>query len=150
MKNLKTFYSFSPLLFMVCMISCGTGQTDIAKAALANKVSSESGGVLELSSFTKVNGEVATAYGMDIYTLEFTASITAKRLCIKPGNAFSGYWKDFRVLKREPTDGWEKMEQANALKLQPGTQTNVRGTIVLTKKENGWSVDQIEVKNGGF
>lgn len=108
---------------------------------LRNRVAAESDGALALSSFQKTNGY---ASGAGIYVIEWQAILQFQQECWKPGDMFTGYWQDFRVMLRE-AEGLEAVA-APSKRFDKGTTVRLGGNAMMRKTERGWRVETFEVK----
>ena len=122
---------------------------DLVKQKLSNKITQESKGAVTLVSFTKTNGMEQSATGIQAYELEFNANIRFEKECLKGGNAFEGYFQNFRVIFHEPK-GWEAYEMSNPVKFKKDQNVQLTGKATLVKKDNGWEVENLKIKSGIF
>jgi preprotein translocase subunit SecD len=109
---------------------------------LRYRVTAEAGGDLLLTGFRKTNG-YEQAYG--IYVIEWQAEILFEQAGYKAGDAFVGYWRDFRVLKQQPST-LDSLVVGNTIHFNKGTTVRLTGTATLRNTEKGWRLEGFEVK----
>lgn len=111
---------------------------------LRNRVTSQSGGALLVSSFSKTNGY---AQGYGIYVIEWQALILVQQECWKSGDMFAGYWQNFQVFLRQPSGIDAVVVGVGTAKhLQKGQSVRLGGNAFMRKTEQGWRLENFEVK----
>lgn len=131
--------------FMSCSSLQSDNRPDIVKQKLSTQIATESQGIFSLATFTKTNGTEKNISGSLSYEMEFSYALRAEKECWKNGNAFVGFFHDYRAISQFPTDFWEKRNWENAKHFTQGQLINLKGTAYLVKKENGWDVERIEI-----
>lgn len=107
-------------------------------AVLGQAIISQSGGALTLASFRKTNGYEQEVTKM--YVLEWQAEIVFQQAGYKPGNAFVGYWQDFRVLQRQPST-LDALVVGNTIHFNKGARIRLTGDSNFRKTEQGWRLE---------
>jgi len=112
-------------------------------AGLRYRVAAESDGALSLTSFRKTNG-YEKAFGL--YVIEWQAEVMFEQAGYKSGNAFVGYWQDFRVLEQQPRGLDAVIGGGNTIHFNKGQRVLLTGDSVLRKTEQGWRLEELSVK----
>ncbi|MDX6527964.1 MAG: hypothetical protein QOH41_254 [Blastocatellia bacterium] len=110
-------------------------------AVLRQAVMAQSRGALSLSSFQKTNG-----YEQDVtkmYVLEWQAEILFEQAGYKAGNAFVGYWQDFRVLQQQPGT-LDSLVVGNTIHFNKGARIRLTGDSTFRKTEQGWRLEGLK------
>ena len=110
-------------------------------AVLRQAVIAQSRGALSVSSFQKTNG-----YEQDVtkmYVLEWQAEIVFEQAGYKAGNAFVGYWQDFRVLQQQPGT-LDSLVVGNTIHFNKGTRIRLTGDSTFRKTEQGWRLEGLK------
>jgi hypothetical protein len=110
-------------------------RTALAQSNFEQAVS-KSNGAIKLDWFKKTNGYEQNAGGMELYVLEWDASVTIQKECWKVANPIFGNWLNFYVLS-SPSD---PMSYNKPLHFTAGTTILLSGEYTLQKTENGWRV----------
>lgn len=110
-------------------------------AVLRQAVSSQSRGALVLSNFRKTNGYEQEITKM--YVLEWQAEILFEEAGYKPGNAFVGYWQDFRVLQQQPGT-LDSLVVGNTIHCNKGARIRLNGDSTFRKTEQGWRLEGLK------
>lgn len=115
----------------------------VAKKAFEEKVLSESGGMITVTSFSKSNGHLQTGYsGYSVYVLEWSANLYIQKDVWKRGNGFEGYWQTFFVFtEKKNSDAF-----ANEYKLFTSGPVSMSGECRMTLTDNGWRAGGFTVK----
>ena len=117
---------------------------------LRQRVTTESRGMLTLSSFRKTNG-YAGPQGPNLYVLEWQADVAVQQDIWKAGDGMVGYWQNFGVMVQQPGT----MDQlflagsgqgGSAKRFAKGTQLRLAGDCMLRKTEQGWRMEAFTVK----
>jgi hypothetical protein len=112
-------------------------------AVLRQAVISQSRGALILSSFQKTNGYEQEVTKM--YVLEWQAEIVFQQEGYKAGNAFIGYWQDFRVLQQQP-NALDSLVVGNTIHFNKGARIRLTGDSTFRKTEQGWRLEALKVQ----
>ena len=128
-----------------CQTTSGDDRVDAVKLTLTNRLANESQGAFTLASITKTNGTEENFGGAQMYELEFTCTLNTERTCWKINHGFYGYFQDFVVYPTKPTNQQEQMALGVGQQFMQGNPVNLKGKATLTKKDNGWSVDEIKL-----
>lgn len=116
--------------------------------AVQARINQDAQGRIKLNSFRKTNGQLAEVMGVKVYGLEFEAKIEFTENC---------KWLVGQVDRRIGFQTSKLPNQSNVLAqfsedtLNPGSivkqgqQIMISGVIHFEKKENGWSVDGIDI-----
>ncbi len=144
----KFIYVFISLFVMILINSCGLTNTREAQVHdfLQQKVTSESQGALKLDNFKKINGYDQNIAGMKRYIIEWQADISTQQEIWKGGNFLVGYWSDFRVMAKQPSSMDELMMASSSKHFNTGTKIRLTGNSYLQKTEQGWRVEDLNVK----
>ena len=110
-------------------------------AVLREAVSSQSRGALALSSFRKTNGYEQEV--TKLYVLEWQAEILFQQAGYKAGNAFVGYWQDFRVLQQQPST-LDSLVVGNTIHFNRGARIRLTGDSTFRKTEQGWRLEGLK------
>ena len=110
-------------------------------AVLREAVSSQSRGALALSSFRKTNGYEQEV--TKLYVLEWQAEIVFEQAGYKAGNAFVGYWQDFRVLQQQPGT-LDSLVVGNTIHFNKGARIRLTGDSTFRKTEQGWRLEGLK------
>lgn len=116
---------------------------------LKQKITSESGGAVALSSFTKTDGYDQNLEGMKFYILEWQARLNVQVDLWKNGGSFEGYWSSFSVMQKPPSEQdmvWARLGPTMPKEFVKGATVVLTGESKLQKTENGWRVVGLHVK----
>jgi TPR repeat protein len=129
----------------------GTPSANDGERAVQDRIKQEAQGRITLAKFQKTNGQEGELLGVKMYGLEFEAEIEFTEDC-KWITGFMGSQLSFRTSKliAQPSSGfsWQKFSDDGlnpGVPVQKGQKMQVSGVIRFQKKENGWSVDGIEL-----
>ena len=154
MRHLKAFQMVfaAGILFIVAGCSSSPSQGD-GKQAIESRIKEESQGRIKLTKFQKNNGVQGELMGFKIYALEFEAEIEFTENC-KWVTGFQGSQLSFRTGKpmAEPPSGfsWNKFlddTQSPGELMAKGQKVSISGLVRFVKKEKGWAVDGVDLKN---
>jgi len=149
----KSFGLFSLLLsFAVVFSGCSSKPSDgDGEQAIQNQINQDSQGRIKLVEFHKTNGQLAEVNAVKVYNLEYEAVIEFTGNC-KWITGLGGIEMGFRT-SQLPNRSLGALAQFAADDAMPGTivkqgqQVKISGVIRFEKKENGWSVDEIDIKS---
>jgi len=134
------------------MSGCSSKPSDgDGKQAIQNQINQDSQGRIKLVEFRKTNGQLAEVNAVKVYSLEFEAEIEFTGDC-KWITGLGGSEMGFRT-SQLPNKSLGALAQFAADDGMPGTivkqgqQVKISGVIRFEKKENGWSVDGIDINH---
>jgi hypothetical protein len=128
------FLSFAVIILL--LTGCKPNPTDIAKDILAQRITNQSNGALKLKAFTKINATSQQLFGVDMYEVEYVATVEA----IKSGGwVFIGNEATHELWGFEVKDvkGYSNHQLRSGEVFNPFTNGK-NAEIVLKKTENGW------------
>jgi hypothetical protein len=148
MKIRRLLVSLAVVIFLtITSTGCSRQRESAAEQDLRQRVESQSGGALSLSSFSKTNGLEQNLAGMQMYTLEWEARIAVQADVWKGGNALVGYWSDFSVMKAQPGVLDSLLVGGDSKEFVKGATVVFTGSTVLQKTDNGWRPVEMTVKS---
>jgi hypothetical protein len=150
-KNYSVFFLFIGLCAFISGCSSNPSPSD-GKQAIQNQITQDAQGRIKLIEFHKINGQLAEINAIKVYSLEFEAEIEFTEDCKWVVGRF-GENLSFITSKliNTPSSGFDWNKFLDDTSVHPGTaikqghQENISGVIRFEKKENGWSVDGIEI-----
>lgn len=133
-------------LLLLVLLASGCGRADnresIVRDYLTQKAVDESHGAIMLQTFQKTNGYDQQAQGLKLYIMEWQVEVSVQREAWKGGDAIAGYWQDFTAAPGRP-DGFMA---ASWKRFKKGASVRLTGQSTLLKTDNGWRVEESEVK----
>ncbi|HEY5041849.1 MAG TPA: hypothetical protein VIK53_07585 [Verrucomicrobiae bacterium] len=138
----------SALFFAGCSSNPSPGD---AKQAVQNQINQDAQGRIKLIEFHKTNGQLAEINAVKVYSLEFEADIEFTTEC-KWITGIAGSEMGFRTsqLPDKPLGALAQFAADDGMPgsiVKQGQQVKISGVIRFEKKENGWSVDGIELNH---
>lgn len=138
-------------LFTGCSSSPSSGD---GERAIQNRISEQSQGRIKLNKFNKSDAVQGEVMGVKFYSLEFDAEIEFTEDCKWVVGMF-GQQLSFQTSKpvAKPGSGFSWNSFLDDTVSNPGTlvkkgqQVKLTGAIRFVKKEKGWSVEGVELKN---
>jgi hypothetical protein len=143
------------LLTIVCAFLAGCSSFPSSRDAereIQNRINQESEGRVKLVKFQKMDGTQGELMGFKIYALEFNAEIEFAENC-KWVIGFMGTQLSFRTTKLPPKsqDGLAAFMEASqnpGMQVSKGQHVQLAGVVRFVKKENGWSVEGVDITKG--
>gem|GEM_PF-1271635 len=146
----SVFVLVSSVLFLFAGCSLKPSEGD-GKQAIQNQINQDSQGRIKLVEFQKMNGQLAEINSIKVYSLEFEAKFEFTEDCKWLVGVLDRKY-GFQTSKL-PSSALGGLAQFAEDTQNPGTvmkrgqQVKVTGLIRFEKKENGWSVDGIELNS---
>ena len=124
------------VLAAALLTACTPNPTDVAKKIIEQRISMQSNGALKLKDFTKINATSQQLFGVDMYEVEYVATVEA----VKSGGwVFIGNEATHELWGFEVKDvrGYSNHQLQSGEVFNPFTNGK-NAKIVLKKTENGW------------
>lgn len=111
-----------------------------AKKILETKIAEQSEGMVKLVDFEKTNGIKQSIGGMELYTLEYSATFEFQQESWKECDPFEGCFSNFYFIKEAPRG----MEAAvlSFKHFGKGSKVKTSGKMNFQKTEKGWRAGQ--------
>lgn len=149
---MKSLFIFASVLVVCCFAAthkieaqkrstAKPSAESIANAYFRYRVTSESGGALSPTGFSKTNGYES---GFGMYVIEWQADVVATRDCFKFAYTGDWLWKNFAVTDRG-VGGLDALVMVTS-PLSKGTTVRLTGTATFRKTEKGPRLEAFDVK----
>jgi general secretion pathway protein G len=145
MKTLTKYSVFCALL-SICAWLTGCSSSPSARdgeRAIQDHIKNESEGRIKLVGFEKTNGQLGEIFGVKVYGMDFAADIEFLEDC---------KWVEasFQTSKLTPLPQNSLSQLFDTLQnpgkpVSKGQRTQLSGVVHFVKKENGWTVDTVEI-----
>ena len=135
------------LIFTSTFFSCSDNREHRAQEELASMVTQQSEGNIALKSFNKTDGIEKEINGTKVYELEWNADVSFLKDAYKPIDKVEGSWSSFEVYPELPQAGWNSYLAGKLKMFFQGAEINIIGSSTMIKSDNGWRVEETQVKN---
>ena len=144
--NAKSIPNSLAALCLLALLLAGCGgplRAAEGQTALANLIASQSGGNIELRSFTKTDGQKANMLGEQVYIMHFQGEIVFKQTCkwMYAPNLEDNMHFQISMPQRGTLDFNNFSPGVN---MNAGTVVQITGQLIFEKRESGWSLATVE------
>lgn len=127
-KSVMAILFFAVAAFLSGGCSSTPSESD-AQRELESRIVKESKGLIKLVNFTKTNAQFSEKKGVQIYTLEYEATIEFLEDCWW---LIGKKWSEYQVTQREPEPAYAGNH------VRAGQRVPIFGKVKFEKMERGW------------
>jgi hypothetical protein len=123
---------------VLCLASCATDPTEVAKNIVAQRLTTETQGKIKLTEFTKINATKENVFGVELYEVEYRFTAVAVEdggWILAMNDNVVWFWNVY------DTDG-DRFSKRHLIKNGEVFTSMPHCKITLKKTENGWVENQ--------